>query len=180
MLPHFTGEASARCARMSLRTTRTFETRLGAPARHARARYTACMTRKQVARRLGKSIATVRRIEGVLLHPTRDERGIHHFEPDEVESLASDVERGVVALSSDFGLAERNPPSESESRLECPTCLALEQTLDSFRGKLAAQERTHRLAVERLRAEREHEAAAHQREARELVAQVEHLLAAIE
>lgn len=159
---------------------RTFEILLGAPARHARARYAECMTRKQVARRLGKSIATVRRIEGVLLHPTRDERGIHHFEPDEVEALAGDVDRGVVALSSDFAFADRNPPSESEVRSDCPTCLALEQTLDAVRGKLAAQERTHRLAVERLRAEREREAAAYQREARDLVAQVEQLLAAIE
>ena len=138
------------------------------------------MTRKQVARRLGKSIATVRRIEGVLLHPTRDERGIHHFEPDEVEALASDVDRGVVALSSDLGFVDRNPRFESEVRSDCPNCLALEQALAAFRGKLAAQERTYRLDVERLRAERDHEATAYQREARELVAQVEQLLAAIE
>lgn len=137
------------------------------------------MTRKQVARRLGKSIATVRRIEGVLLHPTRDERGVHHFDPNEVEALAGEVGRGVVALSSDFDFADRNPPPESEARSDCTACLELEQTLDAVRVKLAKQERIHRLAIEQLRAEREREAAAYKREGRELVAQVEELLAAI-
>src|SRR5690606_14384846 len=47
------------------------------------------LTRTGVARRLGKSIATVRRMEGVELHPTRDERGVHHFDPDEVDAVAS-------------------------------------------------------------------------------------------
>ena len=48
------------------------------------------LTRSGVARRLGKSIATVRRMEGVELHPTRDERGVHRFDPDEVERIARD------------------------------------------------------------------------------------------
>jgi hypothetical protein len=46
------------------------------------------LTRSGVAKRLGKSIATVRRMEGIELFPTRDERGIHRFDPEEVERVA--------------------------------------------------------------------------------------------
>lgn len=46
------------------------------------------LTRSGVAKRLGKSLATVRRMEGYALHPTRDERGVHRFDPDEVEAVA--------------------------------------------------------------------------------------------
>jgi hypothetical protein len=45
------------------------------------------ITRAQVARRLGKSIATVRRLEGHSLHPCVDESGVHRFDPKEVERL---------------------------------------------------------------------------------------------
>lgn len=135
------------------------------------------MTRNQVARRLGKSIATVRRIEGVLLHPTRDERGVHHFEPDDVEALAVDVERGVVALSPDFGFFEGNAVAKPQDCIECAGCVSLGNELEAVRVKLAAQERAHRVAVEQLQAERQREAAAYKREARELVAQVDLLLA---
>lgn len=38
---------------------------------------------------MGKSIASVRRMEGVELHPVRDERGVHRFDPVEVEQVAS-------------------------------------------------------------------------------------------
>ena len=41
--------------------------------------------RAQVAKRLGKSVATVRRLEGVELFPTLDEDGTRHFDPAEVE-----------------------------------------------------------------------------------------------
>src|SRR5688572_22532524 len=56
-----------------------------------------CMlTRAQVARRLRKSIATVRRMEGVRLHPTCDVDGVWHFDVDEVEScVRAQVSRGT-------------------------------------------------------------------------------------
>ena len=47
------------------------------------------LTRSDVAKRLGKCIATVRRMEGVELHPVRDERGVNRFDPDEVEAAAA-------------------------------------------------------------------------------------------
>lgn len=62
------------------------------------------LTRSQVARRLGKSIATVRRMEGVALHPQRDARGVQRFDPHEVERVA----RGRSALVLPKGLAELN------------------------------------------------------------------------
>lgn len=46
------------------------------------------LTRTQVARRLGKSLATVRRLEGGQLHPHVDANGVHRFEVREVELLA--------------------------------------------------------------------------------------------
>jgi hypothetical protein len=44
-------------------------------------------TRTHVAKRLGISIATVRRMEGRDLHPTVDQRGIRYFAVAEVETL---------------------------------------------------------------------------------------------
>jgi hypothetical protein len=134
------------------------------------------MTRKQVARRLGKSIATVRRIEGMLLHPARDERGVHRFDPDEVEALALDVDHGVVSLSSEFDSLERDARVVPHG---CSACATLRNELQDVRAKLARQDRAHRLAVEQLRTEHDREAAAYKREARELVVQVEELLATI-
>src|SRR5579871_6249505 len=56
------------------------------------------LTRSQVARRLQKSVASIRRVEGVLLHPVRDGRGVHRFRVDEVEALAERLLRGEVTL----------------------------------------------------------------------------------
>jgi len=46
------------------------------------------LTRSGVAKRLGKSIATVRRMEAEELHPVRDARGVLQFSEEEVERLA--------------------------------------------------------------------------------------------
>jgi len=46
------------------------------------------LTRAGVAKRLGKSIATVRRLEHVELHPLRDARGVFRFREEEVERVA--------------------------------------------------------------------------------------------
>jgi hypothetical protein len=45
------------------------------------------LTRSQVARRLGKSVATVRRLEGVELYPRRDWRGGWQFSEVEADGL---------------------------------------------------------------------------------------------
>ena len=46
------------------------------------------LTRSQVAKRLRRSIATVRRMEGHELHPQKDERGVHRFDAEEVAEVA--------------------------------------------------------------------------------------------
>jgi hypothetical protein len=51
------------------------------------------LTRTQVARRLGKSVATVRRLEGCVLFPSLDWRGVHRFDDWEVEQLRENPER---------------------------------------------------------------------------------------
>jgi hypothetical protein len=56
------------------------------------------LTRGQAARLLGRSVATVRRIEGRLLHPTRDARGTHWFHEYDVERLAARIRAGEVRL----------------------------------------------------------------------------------
>jgi hypothetical protein len=51
------------------------------------------LTRSQVARRLGKSIATVRRLEGRVLFPRFDSRGTHWFDEWEVERIRLNPEQ---------------------------------------------------------------------------------------
>jgi hypothetical protein len=50
------------------------------------------LTRSQVARRLGKSVATVRRLESRVLHPKRGRSGTWLFDSDHVERLARSPE----------------------------------------------------------------------------------------
>jgi len=69
-----------------------------APARACACYVPSVLTRSQVAKRLGKSVATVRRIEGVLLAPWQDARGIYRFDPVDVDRLVNDIARGDVAL----------------------------------------------------------------------------------
>jgi|GEM_PF-2169693 len=49
------------------------------------------LTRSQVAKRIGRSLATVRRLEGSALHPEVDSRGIHRFDEREVAAVARSV-----------------------------------------------------------------------------------------
>lgn len=72
------------------------------------------LTRAQVAERLGKSIATVRRMEGTELHPRRDAAGIHRFSPAEVDAVAR-VPRKRFVMAPD---AERHEATERECELE--------------------------------------------------------------
>src|SRR5689334_20066500 len=63
-------------------------------------RYTlAMLTRRDVAEKLGRSVATVRRMEGTRLHPQVAARGIRLFDPDEIAALAKEVQKTGRALS---------------------------------------------------------------------------------
>lgn len=59
------------------------------------------MTRMQVAKALGRSLATVRRIEGQLLFPRRDAGGVWRFNPKKVAVLVRQVKAGK-SLASNF------------------------------------------------------------------------------
>jgi hypothetical protein len=52
-------------------------------------RYT--LTRSQVARRIDRSLSTVRRLEFVKLHAVADENGVFRFDADEVDALAREL-----------------------------------------------------------------------------------------
>jgi hypothetical protein len=69
---------------------------------HVQACYSPGMlTRSQVAKRLGRSIATVRKMEGRALHPVQNERGVWLFDDDEVDDIAQAVAASGRALSCD-------------------------------------------------------------------------------
>ncbi|MCG8421048.1 MAG: hypothetical protein MJE77_24260 [Proteobacteria bacterium] len=55
------------------------------------------LTRSQVADYLGVSVSTVRRMEGGELHPTTDERGVRHFDPEEVLKVAQSIQSATVS-----------------------------------------------------------------------------------
>lgn len=65
------------------------------------------LTRSQVARRLGKSIATVRRLEDRALHPVRGARGVRLFDEWEVDRLKRDPERLTRYAQSPWFTRER-------------------------------------------------------------------------
>ena len=71
------------------------------------------LTRGQVAKRLGKSIATVRRMEGRALHPKRNQKGVLRFDPAEVERVVRQPLRVGVGQSRQ-NTARQSPWFESQ------------------------------------------------------------------
>ena len=134
------------------------------------------MTRQQVAKRLRKSLATVRRLEGVRLHPIQDGRGVHRFDPAEVEALAKDIEQGNVELWQEL----RATLDDRSHVDECVNCVDLEQRLRAMRDQFEVQRGNHRRELATLQAEHERRIAKHEAEAGALVAQVSELLASLE
>lgn len=139
--------------------------------------YPDTMTRKQVARRLGKSVATVRRLEGHLLHPSRDSRGIHRFDPNEVESLVQDVERGRVVLVAELARTQADPTNTDHAgTATCARCQQLQEEVVSLERRLSRERASHDDEVARLRRKAEQEAADVQSGAVELVALMQDLM----
>jgi hypothetical protein len=62
---------------------------------------TETLTRAEVAKALGCSIPTVRRMEGTTLHPTEDAEGVHRFDPVEVIHLVHDRSARAVDPSKE-------------------------------------------------------------------------------
>lgn len=142
------------------------------------------MTRKQVADRLGRSLATVRRLEGALLHPHRDARGVHHFDRDEVEALAHDLIAGRISLGREQEAAVDDrewPLNEDGPRVRN---VDLRPQVDALTAELETLRRSHRREIEALQAESERterrlrgELAEMEREIAEFVLTVESALA---
>jgi hypothetical protein len=73
----------------------------------------ATMTRQAVAKRLGVSMATVRRLEGAQLHPAIGLDGVHRFDPAEVEAVAKTrpSKTQMVPSAASAPAAPPRPPS---------------------------------------------------------------------
>jgi DNA-binding transcriptional MerR regulator len=78
----------------------------------------AALTRHDVAKRLGVSISTVRRLEGERLHPLIDGKGVRRFKASDVERLAKELE------------AEQRSPRNAQQ--------AVVRAADMPKGELAA------------------------------------------
>src|SRR3954464_14090818 len=96
--------------------------------------------RAQVAKRLGKSVATVRRLEGVELFPTLDDDGTHQFDPAEIELLAAKMDRGLHPHSP-WRRAElaRRAEEEADEREHAARLAQQRVEADAFHGRLAEQ-----------------------------------------
>lgn len=124
------------------------------------------VTRKQVAQRLGKSLATVRRMEGVLLHPTQDARGVNQFDPTEVERVAREVTAGRIVVHRELRDAvDAHALPFDDANNGCESCTRLQSKLDEQRSSYERELATIRDQ--------------HNREALELVKQVEAMLASL-
>ncbi|HEY5375222.1 MAG TPA: hypothetical protein VIK01_16195 [Polyangiaceae bacterium] len=143
------------------------------------------MTRQQVAKRLGKSVATVRRIEGVLLHPARDARGIHRFADEEVEDLARKIESGAVTVWQELrrdsvDTAHDASPVEFGSCDRCASSVGLEQELQALRDDFDEMRRRDRLGLESERIELDRERAMFTAERHEFEVQVVQFMATVD
>ena len=111
------------------------------------------MTRKQVADRLGRSIATVRRLEVTLLHPHRDARGVHHFDRNEVEQLARDLNSGRISLGRNQASSTGDGDWDGETETECQRCSSLQEQVDALTDELGSMRNSHRREIEILQTE---------------------------
>ena len=137
------------------------------------------MTRREVAKRLGKSVAAVRRLEGVHLHPARDSRGVHHFDEDDVEALAVRVSSGEVSIWREIA-PTADFDGEAPRHSSCQQCAALEVQLTGLRQQLERQRRTYDHEIDVLRVARDRERTQNATERRQLDRELRELIATIE
>jgi hypothetical protein len=141
------------------------------------------MIRRQVAQRLGKSLATVRRIEGVLLHPIQDAHGVHRFDHEQVETLAQGIESGRITL---WQALQRTPKVKSEGDFELdqrdeePARSELESQVGVLREELEDERQRHRREIEALHAQHERDRAQRDAERREFEAQLAEFMAVVD
>jgi hypothetical protein len=120
--------------------------------------------RAQVAKQIGKSVATVRRLEGTELFPTLDEDGTHRFNAAEVEAFATRMDRAARPQSVWLRAAlARRADEEAEDREHAARLAQQRLEAEAFHSRLAegrgleqrAQEERQRTALAEARAELE-------------------------
>lgn len=135
------------------------------------------LTRSGVAKRLGKSLATVRRMEGAELHPTRGSNGVHLFDPDEVDAVARGETVDRSRRISD--LVVRGHIEESDAQTGSDT--ESDRRIARLEAEISRQREEHATDMKRLRqeglkresreaAERDHVVHAAKAQAEEVVA----------
>lgn len=106
------------------------------------------LTRTQVARRLGRSLATVRRLEGTELHPTQDARGVHRFDTDEVDAVAQRlIERGTLS-----GFSNQRDEGERFQWRGTPALDHADVLVNDLQTRLSQAERKARESAQELQA----------------------------
>lgn len=98
------------------------------------------LTRSQVAHRLGKSIATVRRMEGELLFPVVDGQGVHRFDAEEVELLGE--ERATRAFVETYRGGRTTRVSDSSTRQQENVNGSLQDRLHELESTLRERDDT--------------------------------------
>jgi hypothetical protein len=86
------------------------------------------LTRAQVAKRLGISLSSVRRMEDDRLHPTVGADGVRRFDPAEVAMVASElIERTPAAGKRRGGTSNSGPPAIAPGELAARVFECLEE-----------------------------------------------------
>lgn len=96
------------------------------------------LTRAQVAAMLGRSVATVRRMEQCgLLFGLPDENGVHRFDKAQVEDLVYEVDEGFVDIPLGFAMAPAiDPAIERECRRLESSLVHADRECESLRREL--------------------------------------------
>jgi hypothetical protein len=119
-------------------------------------------------------------LEGVLLHPVEDSKGVWRFDPDEVEQLAADVRSGRSNLWDAMNGADPRLLPHEEPAGPCQRCIALEGHLAEMEASMSRLQRQQEAQLRSLQSERAAERACAQHEARQVEREATRLLAEVE
>ena len=93
-------------------------------------------------------MATVRRLEGVYLHPVVDPSGVHRFNPREVDALAREIEKPRELRKVE---PSEITSSESEGFAACIDCARLRERVKHLEAELSGAALSHVAELDALR-----------------------------